>query len=59
MRPDWWEPWIPERDSEGHGLAPGTVSKHRCGCLHDVHHVVRCRVNGCKAEPARPPDCGG
>ncbi len=59
MRPDWWEPWIPERDSEGHELAAGKMSLHRCGCPDAAHHVVKCRVNGCKAEVAKPDGCLG
>lgn len=61
-RPDWWEPWIPRYDSAGHDLDVGiTRSWVHCDCpasgeAHG-HDLVYCRVNGCRADPARPPGC--
>ncbi len=61
-RPDWWEPWIPERDGEGHELSYGDVrlSWENCpgcpGAPHGRgHHVIYCRTIGCRSEPVRPP----
>ena len=59
-RPDWWEPWIPERDGEGHELSYGNVrlSWENGDCAASLgggHHVTYCRVIGCRSEPVRPP----
>jgi len=58
-------PWIPEHDQAGHQLGPGLVSFSfsSCSCPAATdgrgHHVAYCRVNGCRAAPARPPGCPG
>ena len=64
----WFEeawPWVPPADAEGHELGPGRVNftfvNCDCPAVTDGrgHQTVRCRVNGCHAEPIRPPGCTG
>jgi hypothetical protein len=54
--------WIPATCPNGHTLGRGRVNLSWvwCDCRPDGgHHVARCRVNGCRAEPQRPPGCTG
>lgn len=61
-RPTWWPDWYPKTCTEGHDLNEGiSLSWESCpGCPGAEgnatgHHVVYCRINGCRAEPTRPP----
>lgn len=54
--------WIPATCGNGHELGRGRVSLSwvSCDCgSGGGHHVAYCRVNGCKAQPRRPPGCTG
>lgn len=54
--------WIPGTCANGHELGPGKLSLSWvwCTCKQPAsngHHVAYCRVDGCGAEPRRPPGC--
>lgn len=59
-RPDWWPDWLPETCAEGHRYDDGvSLSWESCpncpAAPNGGHHVWYCRVDSCRAEPARPP----
>ncbi len=64
--PDDWPSWIPPTCAAGHQLVPGQINYSwvpcRCPGAGDGrsggtgHHVVTCRVLGCRAPALWPPE---